>query len=458
MNPKKLFFILMLLTLTLGLAACIPEDSSPLRAWIDYPIEGETLPVGEAIQVILHGYAREGLADALLTVNGEAYRREAFATPGADFGELRQEWHPAAEGVYTLQVIVYDVSGAASLPASVSVTVGGAALAEPAPTGGECAPDALVAPLLVAPADGATLAPDPRLEWAYPDESCHPHSYAIDISEDSSFADIRWGFGTLDYTETSRIWPLPAGQCYYWRARAYAPDAYGPESGVRSFCVEETSATLTPTLETVEAATCPPVATTLAGSNCRTGPGPGYPVVASFTAGHSATVLGRNAESSWWVLENAGGSCWIWDDLVTLNTNTCTVPVQAAPPLPPTNTPTPTVTPTVTPTTPAPDTTPPPVPAPQNPANDSVVACANSVTLNWSAVTDPSGIAVYYIKLEKELTAGNWQSAGGYTSGTNSVNVPVNCGLRYRWFVRAEDGAGNLSAWSAPAVFGVGID
>ena len=124
MNPKKVLFTLMLLALALGVTACIPEDSAPQRAWIDYPIEGEILAVGEPVSVFSHGYARDGLAEALLTINGEAYRRDSYPSSGTDFDQLYQEWRPEAPGMYTLQVTVYDVNGLASLPATVSVQVG----------------------------------------------------------------------------------------------------------------------------------------------------------------------------------------------------------------------------------------------------------------------------------------------------------------------------------------------
>jgi len=79
--------------------------------------------------------------------------------------------------------------------------------------------------------------------------------------------------------------------------------------------------------------------------------------------------------------------------------------------------------------------------------------------LSWSAVSDPSGIAGYYVKLEKQVSAGNWQSAGGWgLLGGTQVDVPVDCGIIYRWMVRAEDGAGNISDWSSPSQFGININ
>jgi len=80
------------------------------------------------------------------------------------------------------------------------------------------------------------------------------------------------------------------------------------------------------------------------------------------------------------------------------------------------------------------------------------------VTLSWSASSDDNGVAVYYIKLEKQLSPGTWQSAGGFTSASTSVDVPVDCGLLYRWTVRAEDTNGNVSAWSGFSQFGVNLN
>ncbi|MBU2609566.1 MAG: hypothetical protein KJ606_01270 [Chloroflexi bacterium] len=101
----------------------------------------------------------------------------------------------------------------------------------------------------------------------------------------------------------------------------------------------------------------------------------------------------------------------------------------------------------VTPT--PPDTTPPPAPTPAVPANGLTLSCRASQNLVWLPVSDPSGISGYYVKLEMEVTPGNWRSAGGYGPVTDKqVNVTVQCGGIYRWMVRAQDGAGNVGPWS----------
>lgn len=377
----KTYLITILLILAVGTLSCSGEMDGRPRAWIDFPRDGANVPIGTSVKVASHAFAQEGVAEVVLSVNGEAYRRDAPVDPGAEFTEVSQEWIPTAEGVYTLQVRVYDTLGEYSNPATISVRVGDLAAVEPIEI------------------DPATRTPTP----------------VISITPTLTFTPV------VEEAE--------------------------PE------VVEEEP-------EVEEVATCPPVATALKNANCRSGPGTAYPVIGSLNQGMSSTVVGRNADSSWWVIDNpsGSGSCWIWGEIVEVKPDTCDVPILAAPPLPPTDTPTlPPPTPTFTPTTPPQDTTPPSVPSPQSPGNGSTVACSTSVTLSWSASSDESGIATYYIKLEKQISPGNWQSAGGFTSTTTSVDVPVDCGIVYRWTVRAEDNAGNISDWSGFSQFGVNL-
>jgi len=133
----------------------------------------------------------------------------------------------------------------------------------------------------------------------------------------------------------------------------------------------------------------------------------------------------------------------------------------ATPTFTPTATPTitPTATPTITPTA-TPDTTPPPAPSPLEPPQKASVACQATVRLVWTAVSDPSGIAAYLGKLERDDYPYGWQTSGwGPVAGNrNWIDVAVNCGSFYRWQVRAQDGAGNWSDWSTWSYFGVILD
>jgi hypothetical protein len=47
------------------------------------------------------------------------------------------------------------------------------------------------------------------------------------------------------------------------------------------------------------------------GANCRTGPGTNYDKIASFGQGSYIQLVGRNAESTWWVVRSGTINCWI---------------------------------------------------------------------------------------------------------------------------------------------------
>jgi hypothetical protein len=117
-------------------------------------------------------------------------------------------------------------------------------------------------------------------------------------------------------------------------------------------------------------------------------------------------------------------------------------------------------TPTSTPTpTTEPDITAPPVPPISSPTGGAALGC-DTVTLDWNAVSDPSGIAEYRVQVEQESTPGNWDevpdSPWNGLSETE-LELDLGCGGVYRWRVRAVDGVGNESDFSAWAEFGIDL-
>lgn len=105
-----------------------------------------------------------------------------------------------------------------------------------------------------------------------------------------------------------------------------------------------------------------------------------------------------------------------------------------------------------------PDTTPPPVPTPYVPADELVIECKSKQTLVWLPVEDPSGV-VYYVKLERNTMGTTWETVRGWGPLTDKqVEADVLCGGIYRWAVRAEDGVGNISVWSAWYRFSINLD
>jgi len=114
---------LTLVLLSVLAAGCAAQPTGGPRAWIDVPIDGARVPAGIEIQVQSHAYARAGVAEVLLSINGVPYRRDPPVEPGAALTSLSQAWMPEGPGDYTLQVVAYDGEGGASAPDDVLVTV-----------------------------------------------------------------------------------------------------------------------------------------------------------------------------------------------------------------------------------------------------------------------------------------------------------------------------------------------
>ncbi len=84
------------------------------------------------------------------------------------------------------------------------------------------------------------------------------------------------------------------------------------------------------------------------GVNIRSGPGTNFPVLAVAPFGATGEIIGRSADSRWWVVavpSAPGGNGWVSADFVAAS-NAADVPVIAAPPPPVVIVPTPAPTPT----------------------------------------------------------------------------------------------------------------
>jgi hypothetical protein len=79
-----------------------------------------------------------------------------------------------------------------------------------------------------------------------------------------------------------------------------------------------------------------PLAEVSVNTNCRTGPGIIYDWVSVLLVGQEAEVIARNADGSYWVIQNPGGAgtCWLWGFYATVQGSTASLPVWDAPPTP----------------------------------------------------------------------------------------------------------------------------
>jgi len=80
-----------------------------------------------------------------------------------------------------------------------------------------------------------------------------------------------------------------------------------------------------------------PTITANMDTNCRSGPGPVYPVITGLFVGQTSVVLGRNSAGTWWYIQNpltSTKSCWVWTNTTRVEGNTSNLPTIATPPTP----------------------------------------------------------------------------------------------------------------------------
>ena len=348
--------------LLLGASSCVQEVEAHPRIWIDSPLDGAPLPSGTTVTVISHTFATQGVAEVLLTINGEAYRRDTPSSPGAQYVQVSQDWQPPADGTYAVQVQAYDITGQTSSIASITIRVG------------EATPNEITLPSdLVTPTFTPVITVTPEITITPP----LPGEAAIQFWADPA--------------------EIQAGDCttIRWQVENASRVIFG---GVDQ---------------------------PLAGS---------YQDCMCTSQRYTLTVIQLDGSEVKRSVDIAvSGVC-----------ETPEVPQPEAP----------------QPEVPQQDTTPPPAPSPAVPANGLTIACRASQNLAWLPVSDPSGVAGYYVRVERRASPdAAWASAG--ESGLiadKQFTANVECGWYYRWRVSAQDGVGNASGWSGWSSFVVTLE
>lgn len=69
---------------------------------------------------------------------------------------------------------------------------------------------------------------------------------------------------------------------------------------------------------------------------CRVGPGIPYDIVTILRIGKTANVIARNAQETYWVIDNPSGDghCWVWGYYATVTGPVAELPIWASPPTP----------------------------------------------------------------------------------------------------------------------------
>lgn len=92
------------------------------RAWIDSPLNGATLTLGE-VEIVWHAASLAGISQAELSVNGAVVRTDPNPAAGQTLNLVRQIWLPSAGGTYQVSVRAQNTRGEWSAPASISITI-----------------------------------------------------------------------------------------------------------------------------------------------------------------------------------------------------------------------------------------------------------------------------------------------------------------------------------------------
>jgi hypothetical protein len=310
------------------LSSCQSAGPGP-TAWIDQPLEGSIFPLSP-ITIQAHASDADGVAVIAFFVMSEKVGEQPVG--GGRLENASILWQPPAPGEYQLSAQGTDNEGNTGGMASVGIIITGDETVTPVsstatPSSGEqCKEDNLDTPTLLSPQNGATVEGAPSLSWAYPDDTCHPASYIVDISPDAAFSDVSLGFGTYDHMETSRQWPLSAGKCYYWQVRAIIPGVEGPKSPAWSFCIASPP----------EVVVKLPSITVEQDANCRSGPGTDYEAVDFAAEGSNLMIEGRNELNTWFLVLPSEGAvkCWISGSVGSISGNPLDAPVVEVASLP----------------------------------------------------------------------------------------------------------------------------
>ena len=198
------------------------------------------------------------------------------------------------------------------------------------------------------------------------------------------------------------------------------------------------TATITPTAtQTLTPTLGPPMVTALDYANCRYGPSTIYEVINALGEGLSALIIGRNTESTWWLIETqeAYGKCWIYDGVVEISGDTSRVPVVSAPP-----------TPTFT-STPVVYTAPVPI------SPSGTIKCGDTtggLTFSWSEAGPYMEVSYYEWVLD-----GGGGTRSGKEGTTQTLVHSIGCYNTYTWKVRAVYINGTVGSYSTEMVFKV---
>lgn len=239
--------------------------------------DGSRVQVGQEVEIRFEAADVKGVTQVDVTINGEPVYIEP-ATPPVNILSGGYMWQPKTPTSHLIQIIAFNVDGAASDTAQVAVTVEGTA----------------------AVAASETPPTEPTAE----------------TTEETAIAGSPTATGPL-------VPPTPSG-------------VDGPTPTPTA--TTGSSQTVTVTATASAANQTKPIVTAKIGLNVRAGPGTNYPVIGRMAENEMAEIIGRVEAVGWWQIVFLSASSkrgWVAaNEQFTTATQADNVPVVEAPPLP----------------------------------------------------------------------------------------------------------------------------
>jgi hypothetical protein len=439
------------LILCMGLAllsACGSGEEPPSSGtfvWIDVPVSGLTVPVGQPVQVEGHAASSNGIEHVEILVDGALAATISSLSTEGNLARFYFDWTPPGEGKYTIQAVSFSSSGETSEADTTRVIVG-----EPSSSG----PDLAIVSVEVLVAGDKEEMPfcNTRVVYSNAGTEAIPGDFSILFSFDGTPQEtvtVAGGLAPGASTETTFVYQF--SDLHYVGINLDSGDVIAELSeGNNAFAEARMCATASTEPTPVPTETLVPVP----GAVIQFWADPPEIQAGACTTirWHAENVQGVVFGGLQQPMDGSYQDCLCGDQRYTLTVSHLdgteekrAVDIKVTGEC-------------ATPTSPPPkDTTPPPAPSPAVPQNGLTIACKGSQTLTWLPVDDQSGISGYQVEVQRQSGDNNWQAVSGspFSTGDKTVNIPVECGWYYRWRVRATDGAGNLGPWSGWSQFAI---
>jgi hypothetical protein len=187
----------------------------------------------------------------------------------------------------------------------------------------------LLAPTILSPEDFASIDQNLvefHLDWSHME--CFPSGYRVELSTDPEFGpEAEHNPGLFEYRPELSYEYLHDCTRYYWRTRAIAFGSLGPWSETRTFFVDYSTSCISSEVTT-------PSLKGIKNTACREGPGDDFPLVSYFRVDQAATLVARDIENLWWIIENPTGDdgiCWVGQADTKLFGNAADLPIFQPP-------------------------------------------------------------------------------------------------------------------------------